>query len=396
MRAAICCFVSFVLLAGCSPGDEARSTTEVTMVVHVPCVTPPCTAGSDVPAPTEAPAAITGRPPATMLALGWDHSCALASDGSVWCWGDNHHAQLADIGMDSTPVPARVPSLPPMAAIWAGANQTCGRARDDGQLWCWGETGLGAAQEPTFAQPLPFAGVRTVGLAYRKGCFIDEQGALYCWGDYGRPHGPVWNAPTRVPLRDAVSLQGGMSRTCARTSRGEVTCWGLRLAYAYVEHDGDLFWRLPDLRGVALLAFDDFTPHPTTWIVDRRGRVLEATPRGRDDVRTGTRRLQLRALPGLEDVVELDAGGGHYCARTSAGTAACWGHNNAGQVGDGTTAMRVEPVFLNLSSVEEIAVGKSHSCARAQGRLYCWGSNDRGQVGVQGSREVLEPIEVPW
>lgn len=386
--------IALTTLVACG-ATEAQST-EVEMVLHVPCVTPPCGArgagGEVVEAP---PPVMTGRPAPTMLALGWDHSCALAVDGSVWCWGANSRDQLGDIGGDRSSIPSRVPSIPPMAALWAGANQTCGRARDDGQLWCWGETGLGPAREPVFATSLPFTNVRTVALAYRKGCFITDEGAVYCWGEYGGVHGPRWDAPRRVPVDGVLGLQGGMNRFCALTGRG-VTCWGMHPAYTVVERIDPVFWRLPDLRNVSLFAFDDFAPHPNVWIVDQRGRVLEATPTGRRSSDHSKRHLELREMPHVEGAVELAACGGSYCARTSGGTAACWGSNSSGAVGDGTTATRQEARTLPLTEVEEVAVGKQHACARAQGKLFCWGANGSGQAGAGDAHEVLAPTEVPW
>lgn len=375
----------------------APRQTEVDMVVRVPCVRPPCAGAA--PAQPPAAAVMRGRPAPIQLALGWDHSCALTVDGAVWCWGSNGHHQLGEIGSDQSAVPARVPSLPAMTAIWAGANQTCGSARDDGQLWCWGETGLGPTRERGFALPLPFTNVRTVSLAYRKGCFITAEGALYCWGNFGIPHGPNWAAPRRVPAEGVIALRGGTNRFCALNTRGQVSCFGMRLAYAVTEPANEPLWRLPDLRDVSLFTFDDFAPHPPFWIVDRHGRVFEATPRGGRPNRrhSGEYHFVFNAAEGLSHVVELVSSGGHQCARTSSGTAACWGSNSSGQVGDGTTASRAEPRALNLTNVEQIAVGKAHTCARAHGTIYCWGSNRHGQVAVEGRvHEVLEPREVPW
>src|SRR5207249_5358270 len=33
---------------------------------------------------------------ATKLAAGWDASCALKADGTVWCWGPNWFGQVGD------------------------------------------------------------------------------------------------------------------------------------------------------------------------------------------------------------------------------------------------------------------------------------------------------------
>jgi hypothetical protein len=385
-----------LLLAACGGAPAAHRTTEVSMLVRVPCVRPPCTGHREPPPEPPAPTVITGRPAPVMLALGWDHGCALDTEGGVHCWGSNARRQLGDIGERQVPVPSRVPGIPPMSALWAGANQTCARAREDGQLWCWGETGLGPAREPVFAQPLPFDDVRTMGLADRKGCFITGRGALYCWGDYGRPHGPVWDSPQRVPVERATAVHSSMSRSCALTPDGRVTCWGTTPAYTVIERIGHPYYRIPDLRGVVLLALDDFASHPNAWYVDRRGRVLEATPTGRRVQGEGVNHLVTRELPNLDAVVDLRGSSGRYCARTSHGTVACWGINMRGQVGDGTTATRQEPRVLGLTGIEEIATGKLHTCARTETRLYCWGDNEYGQLGVRDLRQALEPVEVPW
>src|ERR1700733_12404585 len=56
---------------------------------------------------------------------------------------------------------------------------------------------------------------------------------------------------------------------------------------------------------------------------------------------------------GLEGVVELSMGQAHACARLAAGTLRCWGWNNMGQVGDGTTHDRDAPT--RVTAVERVA-----------------------------------------
>jgi len=77
--------------------------------------------------------------PATSVVAGQDYSCALLDDGVVWCWGDNDEGQLGsgELG-GSRPVAARVEQLDaPVTAIAAGGWHACALI-EDGTLHCWG------------------------------------------------------------------------------------------------------------------------------------------------------------------------------------------------------------------------------------------------------------------
>ena len=77
------------------------------------------------------------------------------------------------------------------------------------------------------------------------------------------------------------------------------------------------------------------------------------------------------------------AGVGHSSAVAASGGAKCWGSNYEGQLGDGTTTMRLTPVdVIGLSSgVVAIAAAEIQSCAlTSAGEVKCWG-NGTGHVG---------------
>jgi alpha-tubulin suppressor-like RCC1 family protein len=103
------------------------------------------------------------------------------------------------------------------------------------------------------------------------------------------------------------------------------------------------------------------------------------------------------ATSGSAGVVSVDAGYDHTCAVTTAGTVKCWGSNDlAGQLGDGTTTNRWNPVtVVGIGNATAVTAGATHSCALlAGGTVRCWGSNDRGQLGNGTTTTSGVPVTV--
>lgn len=93
-------------------------------------------------------------------------------------------------------------------------------------------------------------------------------------------------------------------------------------------------------------------------------------------------------------IASIATGRAHACAVMSTqadgrGDVYCWGRNANGQLGLGNTTAVNEPVRVNNANLngQSIAVvaGNGHTCALAgtlgNARAYCWGLNDRGQIG---------------
>ena len=80
--------------------------------------------------------------------------------------------------------------------------------------------------------------------------------------------------------------------------------------------------------------------------------------------------------------LQIDGGYNYTCA-VAAGGVKCWGYNNKGQLGDGTTTNRTTPVTAvdNNSGATQVSAGYEHSCAIVQGAVDCWGDNTYGQTG---------------
>ncbi|MDA3863959.1 MAG: hypothetical protein PF689_08865 [Deltaproteobacteria bacterium] len=82
--------------------------------------------------------------------------------------------------------------------------------------------------------------------------------------------------------------------------------------------------------------------------------------------------------------IQISAGSAHNCVLTNTGEVYCWGFNSSGQLGDGTTTERFTPTLVTGGhSFIEINAGISHrTCGlTSTGETYCWGKNEYGQLG---------------
>src|SRR5205814_2092239 len=95
----------------------------------------------------------------------------------------------------------------------------------------------------------------------------------------------------------------------------------------------------------------------------------------------------------------------HSCSVEPGGALWCWGINGQGQLGDGTITRRTSPVQVSAlgSSVATVAAGGGpffsgvggHTCSlKTNGTLWCWGFNNHGQVGDGTTVDRTTPVQV--
>lgn len=321
-----------------------------------------------------------------------DHTCALANSSLVFCWGSSNLGQLG--------VPAITGSLAPVAAshnplfndVAVGGTFTC--ALGGGSAYCWGSNARGrlgaGTQQHSTATPTLVAGtifLSSLAAGWAHACGLAETGAV-CWGENpaaGSDSGTInWTPKPVVSDSPFVFLAAGVGFTCALTPSGRPFCWG-------VNDEGQLGTgdRLTTPKpsavadSLALLTIVAATSH--TCGLDLGGVAYCWGANQEGQLGTGDTLAALtpvRVSGGLT-FTRIGAGGNHTCAIATGGQVYCWG--------DGS----LSPVPLGGGrSFLEISVGNAHACGFTTAALYCWGKNNAGQLGDGTTIDRTTPVLV--
>src|SRR6185369_13222906 len=99
---------------------------------------------------------------------------------------------------------------------------------------------------------------------------------------------------------------------------------------------------------------------------------------------SNTNRLSPVPVLGLADATEIVVGLDYTCARRQGGTVSCWGEGDVGQLGDGSGQNRNGPT--SVPGLQDVVAVRAHigfhTCAELSARtVKCWGANEFGQIG---------------
>ena len=364
----------------------------------------------------ETPVAVSTLVDAVAITSGFSHTCALRSYGAIVCWGLNSNGQLGTQDAVNSKFPISVIGIDDAIGISAGSFFTCA-LRASGTLRCWGsnaagQLGNGGASAPvgTAVDVVSVSRAVVLSAGYEHACVVIVDGTARCWGkgDKGQlGQGATVNSNVAVSvtgLSSAVSIAAGAQHTCAIRTDGTARCWGANSSGQV----GDNTIAPTRLTPVAVsglsnvLAIETGAFSTCALLADARVQCWGGNADGQLGLDTTTSSLVPATVVGARVTIGargLTAGSSHTCAVRGDGTVACWGSNNRGQIGDGTTGNgnvlnRLAPTpVAGLNGVAAIAAGDRHTCAlRVDGTVRCWGGNDSGQLGDGTAQDRPSPV----
>lgn len=295
--------------------------------------------------------------------------------------------------------------------ISAGASHTCVLS-DTSELSCWGsnvdgQLGDGTTQDRHAAVVvLGVSGATAVSAGSYHGCALLQSEEVSCWGwnSFGQTGTEAGLALRRASTVDGLmhvrAIASGGYHSCALSTDGSGRCWGQN-DVGQLGDGGELDHSMPAAvfalpassqivaggrHGCALVkdGFHDGTVQ--CWGSNDAGELGDGT----------TERRPIPTLvAGVNDALQLAAGFTHTCALHRDQSVSCWGANDQGQLGDGGASGGYSPTPQHVADLRAtaIAAGYNHTCAiRAQDRkLACWGANSAGQLGdgTRTSRSTL-------
>jgi len=356
--------------------------------------------------------------PVRSISAGFEHTCAVRSDHTVQCWGDNGAGQLGDGTTIDRNTPVTVTGISTAAAVSAGALHSCALLAN-GTIQCWGinDSGqLGNGSTNASSVPVTVSGISTaiaVSTTWDHTCAALASGGVQCWGanacgQLGDGTTTDSTVPTTVygiVYKDPLGVAAGVDHTCAWTAAGYVYCWGCNDL-------GQLGNGTTTNSSVATLA-DSSLAYPISavssgsyyscalavngtvycWGWNNYGTLGIGTNGGVFDFNW----LPIAVL-GISSATGVAAGGYNTCATLADGTVQCWGLNDNGELGNGSTGGIIpSPVTVSgLSQAAAVTVGSMYSCAMSPGAVNCWGWNQNGELGNGTNTDSSTPTPVTF
>lgn len=375
-------------------------------------------------------------PAFTQVSIGERHSLAIAADGTVWAWGGEDNGTLGTGALDSSPVPVPVDSTPlgarTITNVAAGFFHSLAVA-SDGTVWAWGQNFDGQLGNGTFDEsPAPVQvdatgwGARTittVTACSQHSVALASDGTLWAWGrNSNRVFGNGTTNSSNVPVqvdgtpwgaRTIIGIDCSDSRTTALASDGTVWVWG---ANGGSFGDGTF-------NSSAIPVQVDSTPWGSRTItsistVERHslavasdGTVWAWGENGSGQLGNGgfgsaLVPVQVDSTPwGTRTITNIAAGGRYSLAVASDGTVWAWGANPFGQLGIGTATddfpvpEQVDTTAWAPRTITDInaSSGANSVALASDGTIWTWGSGSGGQLGngTSDSDSVI-PTQSGW
>ena len=297
------------------------------------------------------------------IAVGSNATCALRDDQTVVCWGTNNNGQLGNNDVSDLSVfPVQVVTdanapLSQITKIVSGNDFKCALRSTDGSVLCWG-TVVGDGRtggSPVAVPTLRSANSVLLGVGdIEAGSAFTLARAGASWVSWGSGVGGVLgqgdvnlsrfaSAVLAQPNPSFVSADASSRGACASTAAGDVYCWGDEALLGGLG-SGEVsaparFPILDDTRSFALGGQVGLATDATGTL--RAFGDADNQASGLGGLLTGD--VPPTPIPGIGPVKVATVGGNFACAILLDDTVNCWGLNNRGQLGNGTTTSSVTP-----------------------------------------------------
>jgi len=317
---------------------------------------------------------------ATDVSSGYWHTCALLSDGQILCWGQNTQGQLGDGSTNdsASPVSVNLGSGTTALQLSAGGRYTCALVQNS-SIACWGQNAAGqlgdnstlSSTSPVYPNlPAGRTAIEISAGASTTCAILDNASAAMCWGDGGggrlgndaQSSTPDSLVPVYVSLpseRTVTSISIGYYHGCAILDNGSAMCWGSAEHGAIGNGTGD--------------------PDDGSW----SDSMNAWSP-------------QYVSLPSGRTAESISAAREYTCAILDDDSIACWGDNEYGKIGDGTTVDRWSPVIVDVDSTfspTNITTGYVTTClVMSDLSVFCWGGNGHGEFGNGNNTNSQTPV----
>ena len=279
------------------------------------------------------------------LSANWDHALFVDKNNNLLGWGFDSLGRLLGLGTANAiyPSPTHLPNLSNVKAVAANYAHSLA-LKNDGTVWAWGDNNYGQLGDGTRqhrstpVQVIALNNVKAIATGWYHSLAIKTDGTLWQWGF------DLNLQPVQVTTLTNVEIVVA-NRLNSLALKADGTVWQWRA--------GDSPSQVANLNSVIDIA---------------TGQTFNA-----------------------EDPEHF-----HYNALRADGTVWSWGANSLGQLGNGNTVYRSNPVqAIGLSNVKAITSSYRHVLAlKNDGTLWGWGSNSEGQLGGNGQSH-LTPIQIP-